>query len=117
SAPPEHAGGPWRAAARGAPDRLTDQTMATGYPPGLGGGRPPAQLPERVRVPLQPAPIPQPRAGLLPNTPARHRPRPSALSRPGPQPSAQDDTTHPAWKTGISTKHGPPTSASTMANH
>ena len=110
-------GGPWRATARGTPSRLADQAMAAGYPPGLGGARPPAQLYERVRVPLQPAPIPQPRAGLLPGARARHRPRPGALSRPGCRPSAQDDATHAARKTGESTQHGPPASGSTMANH
>jgi hypothetical protein len=67
--------------------------------------------------PLQPAPSPQPRAGLLPGTRTRRRPRPGALSRPGCQPSAEDDTTHAAWKTGISAEHGPPASASTIANH
>jgi len=37
-----------------------------GTPPRLGGPGPPAQLPERVRVPFQPSPLPQPRIGLLP---------------------------------------------------
>ena len=74
---------PGKAAARGAPGRLPGQALAAGHPPGLGRGRAPAELPERVLLPLQPAPIPQPGPGLLPPTRARRRSRSGALPGPG----------------------------------
>jgi hypothetical protein len=49
---------------------------------GSGRRRPPAQLPERVRVPFQPTPLAQPRDGVLPGARARRRPSASALPRP-----------------------------------
>jgi hypothetical protein len=46
-------------AARGSPGGLVGQAVAPRHPPGLGGRGPPCRLPERVRVPLQPSPLPQ----------------------------------------------------------
>ena len=78
-----------QAAPRRAQGLLTGQTMVARHPPGVSRPRPPAQLPQRVRVPLQPPPIAEPRARLLPRARARCRPRPAALPRPDRQPSAQ----------------------------
>jgi hypothetical protein len=44
--------------ARGAPGRPADQAVAARHPPGIGGQRASRQLPGRVRVPLQPPPLP-----------------------------------------------------------
>ena len=74
--------GPRRAAARRAPGRLAGQAVAAGHPPGLGRRGAPARLPGRVRVPVQPAPLAQPRHGVLPGAGARRRARPGPL--PGP---------------------------------
>jgi hypothetical protein len=74
--------GPRQAAARGALGRLPGQALAAGHPPGPGRGRAPAELPERVLLPLQPAPIPQPGPGLLPRARTRRRPRSGALPAP-----------------------------------
>ena len=57
SGPPRARRGPGRAAARRAPDRVPGQTLAAGHPPGSGGRRALAQLPQRVRVPFQPPPL------------------------------------------------------------
>ena len=65
--------GPGRAAARRAPGRLAGQAVAAGHPPGLGRRGAPARLPQRVRVPLQPPPIGQPRPGVLPAAGTRRR--------------------------------------------
>ena len=50
---------------------------AAGDPPGLGERDSPRQLPERVRLPVQPPPLSQPRHGVLPGspTPVRWIPR------------------------------------------
>src|SRR4051794_32858847 len=61
-------------AARRAQGCLAGQVVAARHPPGLRGRRPPAQLSRRVRLPLQPPPLTQPRAGLLPRSRARRRP-------------------------------------------
>jgi hypothetical protein len=50
-------------------------------PPGSGQHRPPAQLPRRVRVPVQPAPLTQPWPGLLPGTGTGRRAPARALPR------------------------------------
>ena len=57
-----------------------------------------AQLPERVRVPLQPTPLPKPRNGVLPGARTRSRPRPGPLRRhhcrspaPGGPPNAAEN--------------------------
>ena len=60
--------------------------LAAGHPPGLDRGQAPAELPERVLLPLQPAPVPQPGAGLLPRPRARRRPRSGAVPGPGRRP-------------------------------
>jgi hypothetical protein len=54
------------AAARDAPGRLAGQAVAAEHSLGLGRGSSFAELPGRVRVPLQPAPLAKPRARLLP---------------------------------------------------
>ena len=71
-----------RAAARRAPRRRAGQAMAAGHPPGFGRRSTPARLPGRVRVPIQPAQLTQPRPGLLPCARARRRARSGPL--PGP---------------------------------
>ena len=50
--------------------------------------RPTCELPGRVRVPLQPAPISQQRTGLLPRARTRRRPRTGPLPGPGRGPEA-----------------------------
>ena len=62
--------------------------------------RPPARLPQRVRVPLQPPPLPQPKPALLPRPRTRRRPRSGALHRPHRRPSAEEDTACPARTMG-----------------
>ena len=67
------------------------QAVAAGHPPGLGGRGAPARLPERVRLPVQPPPLAQPRHGLLPGAGTRRRARPGPLPRPARhQPPRQD---------------------------
>jgi len=63
---------------------------------GEGRRRPPRQLPQRVRVPLQPTALPQPRPGVLPRARTRRRPRPRALPRPHRQPPPRDQAAAPA---------------------
>jgi hypothetical protein len=49
-----------------APGRLAGKAVAAGHPPGFGGGRASSQLPGRVRVPVQPPRLSQPRHAVLP---------------------------------------------------
>lgn len=51
---------------RSAQNRLAGEEVATGDPPRLGRRRTPAGLLERVRVPFQSSPLPQPRDAALP---------------------------------------------------
>ena len=99
-----------------APGRLAGQAVAARHPPGLGGRRPPARLPRRVRLPLQPPPLTQSWARLLPRPGARRRSSAGALSRPRAQlPDLHGPTT--------ATRHarqaadaGPPAGTATMAD-
>ena len=68
--------------ARRAPGRLAGQAVAAGYSPGPGGRGPSAELPGRVRLPLQPPPRGEPRTGLLPGHGAGRLARPGQV--PGP---------------------------------
>ena len=86
------AGGRIEAAARRAQGLFTGQALAARHPPGLGRRGAPGQLPRRVRVPLQPPQLPQPRAGLLPRARTRRRPRARPLPRPHRQPQARHGT-------------------------
>ncbi len=63
-----------RATPRRAPGRFPRQAVAEGHPPRSGETRVAPALSRRSRVPLRPARIPQPRAGLLPRPPAGCRP-------------------------------------------
>ena len=107
---------PRRAAARSAPRRLPGQALAAGHPPGLGRGGAPAQLPERVHLPLQPPPLPQPRHGLLPRPRARRRPRPGALPRPRRGPAAQEDPASSPRRRWPPAEPRPPASCAALAS-
>src|SRR5512144_166529 len=61
---------------------------------GSGRGGPPAELPGRVYLPLQPPPVQQPRHGVLPRPRARCRARAGALPRPRCRLQAQGDHAH-----------------------
>ena len=113
---PRPRGGPRRAAARRPPGRLPGQAVAAGHPPGLGRGGAPAELPERVLLPLQPAPVPQPRPGLLPRARTRRRPRSGALPGPGRRPQAQGEATRRAGPARPPAEHRPPTGGPALAN-
>ena len=71
-------------AARGAPGRLTAQALADRHPALRRRRAPPALLPRRVHLPVQPPQRQQPRPALLPTPPAsrRHRPAPAADAPP-----------------------------------
>ena len=72
------------------------------------------ELSQRVRVPLQPTPIPKPRPRLLPRARTRRHPRSSALWRAGHQPAAEGGTTHAARAKGSPSQHGATASGSAM---
>ena len=76
----------------------------------------PAELPERVRLPLQPPPLPQPRHGLLPRARTRRRARPGALPRPGRHPQPKASRPAAARRRRPPTQPGPPTSGPALAN-
>src|SRR5450631_2399947 len=65
--------------------RLAGEALAAGHPSGAARRRSPGQLSQRVRVPLRPPPLAQPRARLLPRPGARRRARTDPLPRPDPQ--------------------------------
>ncbi len=88
---------PVRAAAWRAPDRLAGQAMAARHSPGLGRRGASTGLPRRVRVPLQPPHLPQPRTRVPPRPRPRRRPRTGALPRPRRRRSTQ---AKPATRTG-----------------
>ncbi len=92
---------PGEAAARRPPGLLAVQTVAAGNPSRIGGARAPAGVPERVRVPVQPPELAQPRPGVLPRAGTRHRARPGALRR---HPRRQETAQQAAAATG----HRPP---------
>ena len=68
---------------------------------GSGGRRAPAGLPERVRLPVQPPPLAQPRHGVLPGAGTRRRARPGSLRR---HPRHQEAPQQAA----ATTRHRPP---------
>src|SRR5664279_79997 len=74
----------------------------------------PTGLPQRVRVPLQPARIPEQGAGLPPRARTRRRARSSAISRLGRHPAAAGGAARAAGHTGAPAEHGPPTSGAAM---
>jgi hypothetical protein len=69
--------------------------VAAEHPPGPGRGSAPAELPGRVRVPLQPPPPGQPRPGVLPAAGARCRPRSGALPQHRRRQAATEDPADP----------------------
>jgi hypothetical protein len=87
---------PGRATARRAPGRLAGQAVAAEHPSGLGRRGASAELPGRVRVPLQPASLAKPRAGLLPPAGTRRRRRSGALPQHRRRPAAAKDPADPA---------------------
>src|SRR5204863_1261017 len=65
-------------------------------------------LSQRVRLPLQPPHLPQPRARLPPRPRPRRRPRTSPLPRPHSQPTAQDAPTMRPSRLGSPADPRPP---------
>jgi hypothetical protein len=74
------------------------RSVAAGHPPGVRGRRPPAQLPRRVRLPVRPSKLAQPRPRLLPRPRTRRHPPARALPRSRAQPPVHSGpaTTAPA---------------------
>ncbi len=107
---------PGEAAAGGPSCGLVGQGMATGHASRLGRRGAPAELPRRVRLPLQPAPVSQPRHRLLPGARTCRHPCPSALPGVGRQPPIEADTAFTAGKTRAPADHGQATRGSTMAS-
>src|SRR5664280_3822692 len=93
---------------------LVKRWLPAGYPPGLGRRSAPTGLPQRVRVPLQPARIPEQGAGLPPRARTRRRARSSALPRLGRQPAAEGGATRAARDRRAPAEHGPPPSGAAM---
>jgi len=85
-----------------------------GHPSGVGRRSPPAELPRRVRLPVQSAPLPQPRHALLPGPRTSRRARPGPLPRSGRRPAAQKRPTQAALIAGSSPKFGPATGEPTL---
>jgi ISXO2-like transposase domain len=73
---------------------------------GLGRGGAPAELSGRVRVPLQPAPLGQPRPGVLPAARARRRPRPGPLPQHRGRQAATKDPADAASQARASSEPG-----------
>ena len=70
---------PQRTPSRGAPGRASlGKRWLLGTHQGSVGDAARGRLPERVRVPLQPPPLPQPRDGVLSGARMRRGPRPRA---------------------------------------
>jgi hypothetical protein len=63
---------------------------------GVDRRRPPAGVPQRVRVPIEPPPLAQPGHDLLPRARARGRSRPDPVPRPDRQRTAGQDATRAA---------------------
>lgn len=99
----------------GAPCRLTGQEMAAGHPSGLCRRGAPTELPQRIRVPVQPSSLAQPRDGVLPHPPTHSRSRPRPLPRPRHDTKTEEDTTAPARSPRTSTKRATPARRPTMA--
>jgi len=103
-------------AARGASSRLAGQAMAPRHPSGLGGQRTLGQLPERVRVPLQPPALPQPRNGLLSGARTRRRPQPGALPGSHCQPATPGSAANAANEARTPAHSGAPSGRSPLEN-
>src|SRR4051794_34641931 len=86
---------------------LAGQALAAGHPSRFGRERAPAQLPQRVRVPLQPADSPEPGPGLLPRPRTCRQPPPGALPRPGRRPPTEGGLATAARATRSSSELGP----------
>ena len=108
---------PGQAAARGAPRRLAGQAVAAEHSQGLGRGGASAELPGRVRVPLQPAALAEPGACLLPAAGTRRRPRSGALPRYRGRQATTEDPADPASKTRSSAEPGTAASRAAMEGH
>ena len=106
---------PGKAAARRAPGRLPGQAVAAGHPPVLDRPGAPAVLPERVRLPVQPATLRRPRHALLPRPAARRGARAGALQRTGRRPEAQAHPAQAADSTKPSAEPGPSTRRPSLA--
>ena len=87
-------GGALGAAAWSPPGRFAGQARAVGYPPGRRGQGTPGQRPERVRVPLQPPPFPQPWNGVLPGAGTRRHSRTGARPRSRRRPATACSAAH-----------------------
>ena len=74
------------------------------------------QLPERVRVPLQPPALPQPRHGLLPRARTRRAPRPGTLPGPNRHQPAPGRATHAAVWARAPAELGTPSSELPLEN-
>ena len=74
------------------------------------------RLPERVRVPLQPPPLPQPRDGVLSGARMRRGPRPRALPGPHCQRATSGRAAHAAARPRAPAEPGPPSGAPPMEN-
>jgi len=73
-----------------------------------------AELPRRVRLPVQPALLPQPRHALLPGPRAGRRARPGPLPRPGRRPTAETSPAQASLLAGPSAEPGPATGEPTL---
>ena len=90
-----------------APRRFAGQAVAAEHSPGGGRARPPAELPRRVCVPLQPPALAQPRHGLLPCARACGRSRAGALPQHHCREQATEDLTSAACYARASAEPGP----------
>ena len=81
----------------------------------LGRRRAPGRLPQRVRVPLQPPPLPQPGTAVLPSARARRRPQPRPVPEPGRPPEAEGPAAATARSAGAAAQHRPPAGRPAMA--
>jgi ISXO2-like transposase domain len=79
-------------------------------------GQAPAELPERVLLPLQPAPVPQPGLGLLPRARTRRRPRSRAVPGPGRRLEAQGKAARGTRRARPPAEHRTPTGSPAVAN-
>jgi hypothetical protein len=106
---------PERPAAGGASGGVAGQALAARHPPGLGWRRAPRWLPQRVRVPLQPALVPQPRNAVLPAARAGRRPRPGSVRRDGQAATTEADAADAARHAREARKHSAGASSTPMA--
>jgi transposase-like protein len=89
-------------------DRCSRQALVPRHPPRLRGAVAPGQLPQRVRLPLQPPHFTQPRARLLPRPGTRCRPCPGPLPRHHRQQASSPNATQTTQHPGTPTDFGPP---------